>query len=169
MKNRRLINDLAAGASVTLPVLALDRLTKVWAEQSLTGAPDIIPGVIGLRLARNTGVAFSMFSGARAITVVFTSAVLLGIIVYLFCEKRPSVLGRTGRAGLWFFVAGGLGNLYDRLAYGYVVDMLEFRFMNFAVFNVADISVCLGAALAALGYILAERARARTKNSQKGI
>jgi signal peptidase II len=161
LKNKRLINDLAAGAGIALPVLALDRLTKIWAENCLAGAPDIIPGVLGLRLARNTGVAFSMFSGARTITIVFTSLVILGIIIYLLCEKRPSALGRAGRAGLWLFAAGGLGNLYDRLVYGYVVDMIEFRFIDFAVFNVADISVCLGAFLVALGYLRAERARMR--------
>lgn len=168
MNIRRPARDIIAGAGIVLPVLFLDRVTKIWAEQSLTGAPDIIPGVIGLRLAHNTGVAFSMFSGARLVTIVLTALIIAGIIIYLVAEKRPSAIGRTGRAGLWLFAAGGLGNLYDRIFYGYVVDMLDLRFMDFAVFNIADVAVCTGAILAALGSILAEKKRERTKKDQKG-
>lgn len=162
---KNMFKNAAAGAAIVVPVLILDRFTKVWAESSLLGAPDIIPGVIGLRLAHNTGVAFSMFSGARAVTVAFTSAVILGIIIYLIMGKGRAVLGNIGRGGMWLFAAGGLGNLYDRVFYGHVVDMIEFRFMDFAVFNVADISVCVGAGLAIIGYLLAEKARMRNKNS----
>ena len=167
MKMKRAARDILAGAGIIAPVVIIDRLTKMWAEMHLAGEPDIIPGVIGLRLARNTGVAFSMFSGARIITIAFTALIILGIIIYLLAEKRPSALGRIGRAGLWLFAAGGIGNLYDRIFYGYVVDMLDFRFMDFAVFNVADIAVCVGAGLAALGYIIAERANKRAGKDQK--
>ena len=155
MKNR-IVKRAVAGALISLAVLAIDRLTKVWAAESLTGAPDIIPGVLGLRLARNTGVAFSMFSGATAAMAALTAVVIAAVIVWLLVSKNPSPLGRAGRFGMWLLAAGGLGNLYDRLLYGYVVDMIEFRFMNFAVFNVADICVCAGAALAVLGYLITE-------------
>lgn len=167
MKMKRAASDILAGAGIIAPVVIVDRLTKTWAEMHLAGEPDIIPGVIGFRLARNTGVAFSMFSGAGIITIAFTALIILGIIIYLLAEKRPSALGKTGRAGLWLFAAGGIGNLYDRIFYGYVVDMLDFRFMDFAVFNVADIAVCVGAGLTALGYILAERANKRAGKDQK--
>ena len=60
------------------------------------------------------------------------------------------------RAGLWLIAGGGLGNLYDRLAYGRVIDFLEPAFVRFAVFNVADVCVCVGAALAMLSVVLGE-------------
>ena len=166
MSMKRPVRDILAGCGIVAPVLIADRITKIWAESALTGAPDIIPGLVGLRLAHNTGVAFSMFSGAQIVTIAFTALIIIGLIVYLLAEKRPSVLGKIGRAGLWLFVAGGLGNLYDRIFYGYVVDMIDFRFMDFAVFNVADIAVCAGAFLAALGCIITERKLAR--NNKKG-
>ena len=76
---------------------------------------------------------------------------------------RPAGL-RAGprllRAGLWLIVGGGLGNLYDRLTRGGVADFIELAFVRFAVFNVADICICVGAALAALGVLMTERRRA---------
>ena len=63
------------------------------------------------------------------------------------------------RTGFWMIVGGGLGNLLDRLIYGSVTDFLELEFAHFAIFNVADVFVCLGAALAATGILLAERSK----------
>ena len=62
-------------------------------------------------------------------------------------------------------VGGGLGNLYDRIAYGYVIDFIDLQFVRFAIFNLADVAICLGAVIAAVSYILAERKNAvsRTK------
>ena len=152
------------GLAFVLPVLAIDRIVKIWAENLLEGAPDIIPGVLGLRLAHNTGVAFSMFSGAEAITIALRGVVVLGILMYIFGGNPVKTLGKIGVMGRWLIVAGGLGNLYDSVVYGYVVDMFEFRFINFAIFNVADISVCVGAGMAILGYMLSERASRRNEN-----
>ena len=60
------------------------------------------------------------------------------------------------RAGLWLIAGGGLGNLWDRLAYGFVIDFIRLDFVRFAVFNPADVFVCVGAGLVVLSVILAE-------------
>ena len=125
-------------------IIAFDQITKYLAEAQLTGGKIVtfIPGVVQFRYARNTGMAFSLFSGARWFFVALTVVVCAGVLWYMFKDKCPS---------LWMYwslgvvVSGGLGNLIDRVRFGYVVDFIEPTFMNFAVFNIADSAVTLGA------------------------
>ena len=135
----------------------LDRLTKALAMRA-SGVRTLIPGVLRCRPVRNTGMAFSLLSGQSWLLIALTSAVLLALAVYLFA--RPDEPALT-RAGFWMVIGGGLGNLFDRLFYGSVVDFLEPIFVRFAIFNVADIFICAGAALALLGMLLAEAGRKR--------
>ena len=131
-------------AVMILLIIAFDQITKYFAEVKLAGGKvvDFIPGVVQFRYARNTGMAFSMFSGARWFFVVLTVVVCVGVLWYMWRDKcKP----------LWLYwslgvvVAGGLGNLIDRVRFGYVVDFIEPIFVNFAVFNIADSAVTLGA------------------------
>ncbi len=125
-------------------IIAFDQITKYLAEAQLTGGKIVtfIPGVVQFRYARNTGMAFSLFSGARWFFVALTVVVCAGVLWYMFKDKCHS---------LWMYwslgvvVSGGLGNLIDRVRFGYVVDFIEPTFMNFAVFNIADSAVTLGA------------------------
>ncbi len=129
-----------------MPVaLVLDRITKAWAAGYGDGAHAIIPGILGYRYAQNTGAAFSIFSGITQILALLTALLIVGVSLYLFFGKD---IPRVARYGLWLVVAGGLGNLYDRIFYGYVVDFFNFLFVDFAIFNVADICVTCGAVLA---------------------
>jgi len=121
----------------------LDRLSKAWAAAVLK--PQAAQtfgwdGVIRLRYAENTGAAFSMLSGRHLILIIVTLLLLCGILVYMW-KNRPQGLGSWG---LWLILAGGFSNVFDRIAYGYVVDMIEPLFMRFAVFNLADTWVCVG-------------------------
>ncbi len=138
------------GAWVVPAVLVLDRLTKAWAARDAGGVWSIIPGVLGFRYAENTGAAFSIFSGITQIIAVLTALLIAGVSLYLFLGKS---IPRAARYGLWLVVAGGLGNLYDRVFYGYVVDFFDFLFVSFAIFNVADICVTCGAALAIASFL----------------
>ena len=131
----------------------LDRLTKALVMRS-GDARMLIPGLLRCRPVRNSGMAFSLLSGQTLLLAAATSAVLLGLLVYLL--RKPDEHPLT-RAGFWLVIGGGLGNLFDRVAYGSVVDFLELTFVRFAIFNVADICVCLGAALALAGMLLMER------------
>ena len=75
---------------------------------------------------------------------LLSALVLLLCAAVLFMLLRFPRMRTAGRAGLWLMLAGGLSNLYDRLRYGYVIDFLEFGFVRFPVFNVADVCVVVG-------------------------
>lgn len=134
---------------VIILLLALDRFTKVvvggWLEGR--GLVELIPGVLGLRLlpGGNEGAAFGLFSGSTWMLVVLTAIVLVAMIYVLYVRKLNS---RVLHAALTLIVAGGIGNLYDRIAYGSVTDFIEFLFVRFPTFNIADCCITAGAALA---------------------
>lgn len=114
---------------------------------------DSIP-IIGnwmrIYYVRNTGTAFSMFSGNRWITVVLTTVLIIACLIFIIKEARG---GSKVLAILVTFVfAGGVSNMIDRLTIGYVTDMISFG--RFAVFNVADIAITCGCILCMI-YILA--------------
>ena len=128
----------------TVGVLGLDQWTKALtlANIPLHGTVDFIPGILDFTYVQNTGAAFSSFEGQQwlfaLIFVVFT-----GLIVY---EYRKNTMGFT-TLERWCIAAiygGGLGNMIDRVRFGYVVDMIRTRFMEFPVFNVADCFITCG-------------------------
>lgn len=140
-----------------LPVIAVDRLCKLAAIAALAphGVQTAIPGILSWAFVRNTGAAFGILSGNWLLPLL-TAALIIALFVFLLRRPEADALLRTG---LWLIIGGGLGNLYDRIAYGYVVDFIRLDFVNFAVFNPADIFVCVGAGLAALSVLLAESGR----------
>lgn len=125
-------------------IVAFDQFTKFLATEYISdgSAAPFIKGVVQFRYALNEGMAFSLFSGARWVFVALTLAVCIGALWYLFSNKCKS---------LWLYwsigvvVSGGIGNLIDRALYGYVIDFIEPVFVNFAIFNIADCAVTLGA------------------------
>lgn len=125
-------------------IIAFDQITKYFASLNLKDGSVVkfIPGVLQLRYAENTGMAFSMLSGARWVFIVITLVVCIGVLWYLFSNRCKS---------LWLYwslgviVSGGIGNLIDRIVNGFVVDFFEPVFVNFAVFNIADCAVTCGA------------------------
>lgn len=139
-----------AGAWLVPVFLILDRVTKVWAAAHRGAGRPIFPGILGYRYAENTGAAFSIFSGITPVIAVLTAFLIAGVSLYLFLGRE---IPRLARFGLWLVVAGGLGNLYDRIFHGYVIDFFELLFMRFAIFNVADICVSCGAALAIASFL----------------
>jgi signal peptidase II len=147
MRKPRLWQRLAA-LGLVAALAALDQLAKVWAQGSLqTGSRVVvIPGILGLRLARNSGISFGMLSdspGAMAAVTVVTGLVMLGGVVLLALGKAENH-GQLWSAAL--VLAGGIGNFIDRVFQGYVVDYFEFLFVRFAIFNLADVFITLGMA-----------------------
>lgn len=121
-------------------LLIVDRMTKImWANSRFT----LIPHVLGVHGTKNTGMAFGWLSGKPLLLAAITVLVLIG--VYAYIKKHP-VSGMEA-LGLSLLVGGALGNLIDRVIYGYVIDMFEPLFMNLFVFNVADAGITVGAAL----------------------
>jgi signal peptidase II len=140
-------------AAVTLAVAALaaygvDRITKIWAEARLPGDPiDVIPGVLTLRFATNSGGAFSIGQSAPWFFVGVTAIVVVIILVTAFRHTS-----RLVGASLGLVLGGALGNLTDRAVrdsglQGRVVDFIDLHV--WPVFNLADAAIVVGAILLA--------------------
>ena len=134
---------------IALLVIAADQVTKRLAL-SLQAPVTLIPGILGLRLTRNTGVAFSLLSGVPWLVTVLSAAVL----VLGGCLLRRYRLGTLTRTGAMLIAGGALSNLISRVAEGSVIDMVEFLFVNFAVFNAADIALTVGCGLLILSLLI---------------
>ena len=127
-----------------LGIVAADQLSKLWivANIPLYEQIPVIPGLFHLTYVQNTGAAFSSFEGQIWLfTIVF--AVLTAAVIWEFSTKKMG-FSNFERWCIAAIYAGGLGNMIDRLRLGYVVDMIEVEFMNFAVFNVADCFITCG-------------------------
>ena len=140
--------------------IGLDQLTKYLASAYLApvGTAPFLPGIMELRYVENDGMAFSMLSGKQTLLIVVTSITILVLLWYLFIHK-PEM--RLERIAVCMIIAGGIGNLIDRVTAGRVIDFFATTFINFAVFNVADCFVCVGGALWVLAVLLAERKKKR--------
>ena len=136
--------------SLAVILLIIDRLTKWWAFSSLDfGVPnDLIGSVIRLTRVHNEGGAFGIFPGGGIVFLVVSSIVSLLLFLILLTMQIDSRLIRTGMA---FVLAGALGNLIDRIQWGYVLDFFEFR--GFPIFNVADACITVGAVLIILSIL----------------
>lgn len=128
---------------VILLLVVLDQVVKFLVKTYIPLGGDVgfIPYVLGLTHIHNEGAAFSMLSGARWFFVALTLAFVVFGMWLLWTKKFPHWLGKWS---LVLVIGGAIGNLIDRALYGYVVDMFKTLFMNFAIFNVADIFVVVG-------------------------
>jgi len=141
---------------VALLVL-LDQATKLWIVLALKpiGSVVVIPGLLSLTYAENTGAFFSMLAGQQLFFVAITVVALGGIIWVLWKKPLSSIL----RIALYFILAGAIGNFIDRCLWGAVVDFFEFTFMNFAIFNVADMCITVGGTLFFCGMLFDKNSR----------
>lgn len=130
------------------------------AERTMT----VIKGVLEFRYSENTGGAWSLLSDNTVLLTVFSAICSVGLIVYLFFIKKESKLLRLG---IVFFAAGGIGNLYDRIAFGYVRDFISTVFMDFPIFNVADSFITVGAALVIISLVISLVRESRAKKDKK--
>ena len=140
-------------------LIGVDQLTKAAATAYLQTPLSIWDGVLELTFTQNAGAAWGMFAGFRWVLVAVTVAIVLVLLIQL-------LRGRLRHPMLWvsssLLIAGGIGNLIDRVASGLVVDFIYVKFINFPVFNFADCCVCIGAVLLLL-YLLFFDSRLRGK------
>ena len=136
-------------------LVGIDQLIKLWAVNTLApvGVMPFIPHVVELRFVLNQGMAFSLLSGKQLFLIVATSAALILVAYELFFRSRGKLLQQIA---FILVLGGGIGNLIDRVLNGEVVDYINLLFMRFAVFNFADICVCVGVALWVLVILLEE-------------
>lgn len=129
-------------AIVAILILIADQGLKYWVTVNIaldTGHVTLIPGVLELTNIHNNGAAFSMLEHApHWIFILFT---LVFAAIAVFCLRRNVVHGKVGRWSVVLVLAGAVGNCIDRILSGYVVDMFNFLFVRFAVFNLADIFI----------------------------
>lgn len=121
----------------------VDQVVKMWIVNnfSLHDGMELIKGLVSILYVRNTGAAWGMFEGKMVFFYLIT-AVAVGTLLYLmFKEKGKSKLLLTAYA---LILAGAVGNFIDRIRLGYVVDMFKFEFIDFPIFNVADICLTIG-------------------------
>jgi signal peptidase II len=158
---------LVAGA-----VFMIDQTSKAWAVRRLRFSGEIreiIPGFLNFAYAQNTGAAFSMFddqgdTGRWGLSVV--ALIATALVLYFFWKTPRSDDRMLG--GLALLLAGIVGNVVDRVRLGYVVDFIDVQFgsWHYPTFNVADMSICMGAGLLILDMFLAkkpEAAKAKTE------
>ena len=129
-------------AIVAILILIADQGLKYWVTLNIpldTGHVTLIPGVLELTNIHNNGAAFSILQHApHWIFVIFT---LVFAAIAVFCLRRNVVHGKVGRWSVVLVLAGAVGNCIDRILSGYVVDMFNFLFVRFAVFNLADVFI----------------------------
>lgn len=135
--------DLKKCALWLLPsilILLIDRLFKVLFYDA---SVILIPGVLALTGAKNTGMAMGLFAG-HPVLLVLLSVVLIAICLYFLRSYRITGLAAVS---ISLIAGGAIGNALDRVFLGYVIDMIEVLFIDFYIFNVADIGVVCGAFL----------------------
>lgn len=155
MKNKQIVVRWMA-LVVAAALIGIDQWIKYLAVTYL--APiQIFPlwdGVFQLTYVENSGAAFGMLSGKTFILVGVTGLVLLGLIVAILLGKVKSNFLVWSLA---LIIGGGVGNLIDRIALGYVVDYLHVTLIDFAVFNFADCCVVVGTILLVIYFLFLER------------
>lgn len=140
---------LIASIIIIVLLIAADQFLKIFMVNTVFAEAtvrDLIKfgdlDVIGLRYVENRGAAFSSFEGARWFLIILTVVLIVLLTVWVIRDKKKNPFMVYSAAAV---IAGGIGNLIDRIRLGYVVDYIEVRLFDFAIFNFADISVVLGA------------------------
>lgn len=154
-KKRRL-PDYLMYTAVIIGGIILDQITKILAEVFLksNGTFPIIRNALHLTYVENRGAAFGMLADSRWLFMVVSVAAILVFGAYLYLGHAESTLSAVALA---MMTSGGIGNMIDRIFRGYVIDFIDFRLINFAVFNGADSLVCVGAGLLILSLLLGLR------------
>ena len=142
---------------VILVWIVLDRVSKMQFSGMQPGSVLAGPylGIIDIRLVHNTGAAWGIFSDSTFALGIFSIIVCVVLAVYFIVSIRQA--NALTSIGFGMVVAGGIGNAVDRFADGFVTDFIEFSFMDFPVFNVADIGVTVGFAFVVIGLLVAWR------------
>lgn len=147
---------------VVAVLTVVDQLTKyaILTTVKVDGPVEFLFGLFQFRYVENTGAAFSSFSNNTTMLSVFTAGIIIACFVVLLTRKIKPLFPNIC---LLLIVSGGLGNLIDRIRFGFVVDFIEPLFVNFAVFNFADCCITVGVFML-IGYEIYEI----VKTSKKG-
>ncbi len=163
-------------AFVSVATLGVDIAAKIWAEKTLELRPPLTlwegkTVAADFLLAKNKGGAWGLLQGTpesiRRPFFLLVSALAIGFIVTLFSRLQPRQ--RALRWGLPLVLGGALGNVFDRIRYGFVIDFIDVHVMyqgkdhHWPTFNVADIAICVGVGLMAIDMFVSKRGKAEPK------
>ncbi len=143
---------------VSLFVIIFDMLTKYLLIGSLIpnegDSVDFIKGFINFVHVQNEGASWGIFKG-QTIFLIIISLVILGVVVWFYVKKvKEEKVSILLSFVVGFLVGGCVGNLYDRIVFGYVRDFINFEFISFPVFNIADCAITIGVILLVLYFVL---------------
>lgn len=158
---------LKQGLALAVVVLLLDQLSKLWVLDSLlTGESLSLTGFFNLVLVYNPGAAFSFLAGAGGWQKWFFLVLAIGVSAWVINSLRQPETSLLLSLGLSLIMGGALGNAIDRLAYGAVVDFLDFHWqgLHWPAFNLADAAICLGAFLLVWDQFAQKPVQASTSN-----
>lgn len=144
---------LLVSGVMALAFLVVDQVSKMIVRRAvMTGffSVELIPGVLGLEFVANRGAAFGLGEGMGWVFVLLAVGVTAFVLVYLL---RAPKISRLEVLGMGMVVGGAIGNAIDRLVFGFVTDFFATRFIDFPVFNVADIGITCGVAIAFIGFM----------------
>ncbi|MFD1412063.1 signal peptidase II [Lapidilactobacillus gannanensis] len=129
-------------------VIGADQWLKSWISSSLAIQQQVtlVPGWLSLTNIRNTGAAWSSFEGQTWFFYLIT-IIALAIVIPLLIKAYRQKTSVTFYTGLVLIIAGTIGNFIDRASQGYVVDMFQLDFVNFPIFNIADMALTVGVIL----------------------
>lgn len=133
--------------------IGIDQLTKLLAVKYLepVSTVPIIKDILHLTYVTNDGMAFGMLDDKRWI-FMSVSVIMIAVLGYLLFADRLE--NRLYKISVSMIISGGIGNMIDRIVLGEVIDFVDFRAIDFAVFNFADSIVCVGAGLLVLALVL---------------
>ncbi len=148
--------------TTALLLVAADQLSKFWIRSNLaTGESLFEVGFFRLTRVHNTGAAFGLFQGQSFLLTIIASVGVIALLLYalFFHHRFPFLENRLGKLALGLVLGGTVGNLIDRIYFGYVTDFIDFNF--WPAFNIADSAIVVGTIL--LAYALISLARARER------
>ena len=139
-----------------------DQLLKWYIFNTLARGETMafIPGIVQLTHVQNTGIAFGLLRDFQWIPMVLNPIIVLGLVLLMW---RGIIADKAQRWAMSAIIAGALGNLIDRFVHGFVLDMFDLLFIRFAVFNLADSFITLGAIALIIAYVREELRQRRPK------
>ena len=159
MKNKKIYLSIILSVSILCFIILLDLLTKHFIIVELIpkvgDSIDVIPGFINFIYVKNTGAAWGMLAG-RPIFLIIISIIILGIYIWFYVlriKKLQNKVSKVLSISVGLIAGGCIGNLVDRIAFGYVRDFINFEFMNFPVFNFADVALTFGIILMVIYFL----------------
>lgn len=155
-KNKKTFSSKPSGSmapwlGIAAVIILLDQLTKITVSKLFTyGEELVVTSFFNLVLAYNKGAAFSFLSNESGWQRYFFTAIGIGAALYIVYLLRKHAGQRMFCWALALILGGAVGNVIDRMAYGHVIDFLDFHWRgvgHFPAFNIADSAICIGAAL----------------------